>query len=464
VKPEQPFNFNIAVHLVSSDFVVLKQKDKPFAHQDGQVGQRTKVQTELRFTQEELIDVSAIGIGLYYVEPYKPFRIRVYASINNDQTEVKEKFLVFANLNKLSQGSTVKKHKQDETPFPEFIDHSALFFTPKWRGESTSWTRVEAPLTAVGWRIELSEVPREKIFGHNLIVVQREFPALYPEFCQKLLIEARKEKIPIVYESNDNLINVPVYHAQYLLLQKERNAIIDFISAVDFVVAATTPLCERLRMINENVLLLPDFLDVSVWSQEANANSQSRQNESKTRILYVDEEANDHNLQMLAPVLKRLSEKYGDRLAVEILGPTIPSLLRQCANVRWHPKNWTTYFGYANKLSSLGADVAVWPLTDNHFERCKSNIRSLELSWLGVPGIYSPSPSVKNVIQHEMNGFFADNEQEWFDYCSMLIDSHSLRKTIRESAKRTVSKTCTLQGNLKKVADTFNTILRATPV
>ena len=59
---------------------------------------------------------------------------------------------------------------------------------------------------------------------------------------------------------------------------------------------------------------------------------------------------------------------------------------------------------------------------------------------LGIPPVCSNVGTNKDIIKNEINGFLANNEEEWFNHIISLIDNEKLRSTIGKNAKNTIDK------------------------
>lgn len=83
-------------------------------------------------------------------------------------------------------------------------------------------------------------------------------------------------------------------------------------------------------------------------------------------------------------------------------------------------------------------DINLIPLESGIFNDCKSNIKYLEASRMGVPSVASPCAEFKTVISEGENGYIADSEKAWYSALKRLVQSEKLRRYIGENAKKTV--------------------------
>jgi glycosyltransferase involved in cell wall biosynthesis len=91
-------------------------------------------------------------------------------------------------------------------------------------------------------------------------------------------------------------------------------------------------------------------------------------------------------------------------------------------------------------------DLAIAPLEENVFTRCKSDIKFLDYSVLGIPGIYSRGSVYGETIRHLENGYLADNDTEsWIEAFELMLTDDELRRQMSGKAQDYVFSTRTLQ-------------------
>jgi O-antigen biosynthesis protein len=106
----------------------------------------------------------------------------------------------------------------------------------------------------------------------------------------------------------------------------------------------------------------------------------------------------------------------------------------------WHGS--TPVHEYIETVNNLNLDIAVIARRDNYFNRCKSNLKYLEMSMLNVPCVCQSfrdgkSPYDKDIIDG-WNGYLAEDEDEFRNRIEELIRFPDLRKKIRHNAKKYV--------------------------
>jgi len=100
-----------------------------------------------------------------------------------------------------------------------------------------------------------------------------------------------------------------------------------------------------------------------------------------------------------------------------------------------------TAWSEINDLPSRMAafDIALAPLIDCPFNRCKSALKWMQANALGIPGVYSDLPLYRAVCTHGVDGFLA-TPGNWKEPLEALIKDAELRKRISVSGLQNVQK------------------------
>lgn len=113
-------------------------------------------------------------------------------------------------------------------------------------------------------------------------------------------------------------------------------------------------------------------------------------------------------------------------------------------------------------VAELGIGIA--PLADTRFNACKSWLKPLELSALGVPWVASPRTEYERLykyglMQGYVMGDLADNSRRWYQKLDRLRRSEALRAE-RSEAGRQVAETLRLRHHAWRWLDAWETALR----
>jgi len=94
------------------------------------------------------------------------------------------------------------------------------------------------------------------------------------------------------------------------------------------------------------------------------------------------------------------------------------------------------YEEYLGQLSQC--DISIAPLENYIFNEAKSNIKFLEASIVKVPSVCSPRCAFTSIIIDGENALLADTFADWKQALRSLVESAELRKSLAESAYKTV--------------------------
>ncbi len=244
--------------------------------------------------------------------------------------------------------------------------------------------------------------------------------------------EARLYGKPVIYEIDDNLVDpLPPYHPVYnYYCRAIRNLVERSVRKADLVTVSTRALGERFSELNDRVTVVPNTVDFRFVNR-------SRNSTGKTRIGYSGTKTHDGDFEVVLPALKRLAVEYRDRLSLVFMG-YLPEALKGLEGIEEWQYTYA-YSEYLERLGRLGIDIAIAPLTDEHFNFYKSNIKYVEYSASGIAGIYTRCRPYADSVRHEDTGLLVEHtEQAWYEATKTLIEDPFTRKKLAAAAEKDV--------------------------
>ncbi len=336
--------------------------------------------------------------------------------------------------------------------------HKVIFFSLYDERFAIEHLRVTAPYHQAGIEVLQGMVDGEPQYelipGSDAVIIQREFPRNLPVY-EKIHQIANDHYIPIIYDLDDLLFNLPETHPERQAMDYTA-ALLPMLSALmqaDLVTVSTGKLRETLLDFNENIQVLPNYLDDNLWRFKE---PHKPGVDGKPVIIgYMGSASHTPDLEMIAPVLLDLLGHYGERLLVRIWGTELPEALRDHPQVSWTPAPTNNYREFAAYFQQEQADIFVAPLADNLFNRCKSGLKYLEYSALGTPGVYSNLDGYAGLITDGEDGFLAESPAEWKENLVRLIEEPALREQMGAKARHTVEAGWLLSKNIASWKDIF---------
>ncbi len=344
-------------------------------------------------------------------------------------------------------------HEPNRLPMPVFDKNRPLriaVFSMDRPAYACALIRLLHPLGFLGKAVDChwaftshgttATIDMQAVAKADVIVVQRVFPSRETAEIIDGLLRSGK---PIIYETDDLLTEIPEGNSNNTYARENRDYLIDFIRRIDLVTVSTQALVGAYRQHNKRVYVLPNLINETLWVDAQHSFAPVDDTRPVT-IGFAGTTTHSHDLALIESALERVVDKYGERVSFIFMG-CITERLRQLPRVSFH-EFADGYEGYARHLQTLDIDIALVPLADNPFNRCKSNIKWLEYSARGIAGVYSEITPYSSCIENGRTGMLVSNDSDaWFAALDHLIANPRTRQAIARSARDAVRAGYTLE-------------------
>ena len=152
---------------------------------------------------------------------------------------------------------------------------------------------------------------------------------------------------------------------------------------------------------------------------------------SKGTLTYLD---------LIAPVLKKLVAA-GRKIVLHVVSDDVyryAELGHVIVNIPWSAET--------ESEEILKFDLGIMPLYDDEWSRGKCAFKAIQMMAFGIPVIASPVGANREVIQHGVDGYLAQNEREWKNAIIDLSDSVALRRRMGAEARQSVNNKYSLKN------------------
>jgi glycosyltransferase involved in cell wall biosynthesis len=316
--------------------------------------------------------------------------------------------------------------------------------------DSLAVLRVLGPAQKLGVNVirgvHNSQINVEAVRDGDVILVQRDFP-LNLDAYEQVLALARSLGKPVIFDLDDLLFELPENHPDRLRFHFT-DALLPMLQAVmeaDLVTVATPPLREYLLPINQNIAVIPNYLNDDLW--QFNSPLRPDNGEGIIIIGYMGGHSHRPDLLLVLPALLNIAKKYPGEILYQFWGIEPPTELAPYSKVDWCPPGSLLYADFVDYFLTQTADIVIAPLGDNLFNSCKSSIKYLEYGAFGSPGVYSRVQPYSDIITEGEDGFLAATQAEWERYLSNLIESRDLRIRVAQNAQRNIKENWLLSQN-----------------
>jgi len=276
--------------------------------------------------------------------------------------------------------------------------------------------------------------------GADAVLFQRYFPM---EATWPLVEKALGAGIPVLYDTDDNFLDVPATHPMAARLAPVVPYARELLARADLVTVSTPELKRAFSGMARKVAVLPNFLDEKLWGGPL-----QQRREDTVRVVFAGTPSRLEDLEPLLPALDRVKARFGDGMELVFLGVD-PGLAR--ATVLPFQED---YAAYARSLMALAPDIGLAPLADTPFNRCKSPVKWLEYSAAGAAGLYAGLPPYA-AVRHGMTGLVVEDGR-WEEALTGLVEDSAARRRMAGAARGEVL----ARWGLEKGAEAYFTAWR----
>jgi len=239
---------------------------------------------------------------------------------------------------------------------------------------------------------EASDAIQEKLYSafkfFDIIIFQR----IQNKEALALISELKKDypNVKIVAEIDDSIGEVPL--SSHLPWKEHHMWAAEHLYRSDAVICSTEYLANSIKHIigDKPVYVAPNCIDTNTWNPKLKKHSCNR-----FRIGYVGGASHDEDLRIVYRGLKPILDTQDDFEFIIRYGGFKPIWLEDHPLIDFKRVDWHIS-KYPQHLADLCLDIAIAPLRDSEFNRCKSNVKYLEMASIGVPLVASNVEPYKN--------------------------------------------------------------------
>lgn len=212
------------------------------------------------------------------------------------------------------------------------------------------------------------------------------------------LLEKYKEMYPdvlVVAEVDDSVGHVGPSNPHFFQFADHHKWSAQHCVMSDAIIASTPYLGKSLEKFCDNIHISPNCINPETWKFKRVFKPKD---DKMIRVGYVGAASHDEDLLIaykgMLPLLDTNKYKFVIRY-----GGFRPKWLKKHRNIDFKRVSWRLDV-YPQKLADLTLDLALAPLRDTEFNRCKSNLKWVEWSSIGVPLLASDVEPYRNTEGH----------------------------------------------------------------
>lgn len=255
----------------------------------------------------------------------------------------------------------------------------------------------------------------------DVVIAHREINILEFEFLRA----ARQRDIPIIYDTDDLLLQLPEWSLHSIPLA-ERALMKSVLALADRVTCTTPMLKKELERYTDDVQVIPNVI---IPSQPLPVPAKRHYSNQCTLVLA----SSDAQLpEGIVPILYTLLKMF-DFLQCVVIGNIahnfqIPSDRLRCYDTCGEEQ-------FSQLLSGIDNGIGLLPLDDSLFSSCKSPIKFWHYTSCGIVSVASNRAPYAHYIDNDVNGMLLDDTPDaWCTGLSRLIRDHRKRQALLGNA------------------------------
>ncbi len=258
---------------------------------------------------------------------------------------------------------------------------------------SSGYIRIISPLTTEEAYDRLNLVLLENandpaLLECECIIVQRVAIADIKS-AEMLIAKVKHHAIKLFVDNDDAFSMLPVTHPEQVKYRTLDSVMRYVMRNADHVWFSTPNLADLYRQDCVSASIVPNTLDPRLWRNYRSTTPRPSL-VPKFRILYMGTATHDSDFAIVLPALDALFKHKGNCFKVVVIGALSQPPQREWLEIVKPPIGKTLYPKFSRWLSHSGPyDIGLAPLADDIFNSCKSDIKFLDYTALGIPTICS---------------------------------------------------------------------------
>jgi len=262
--------------------------------------------------------------------------------------------------------------------------------------------------------------------------------------------------VPIVMDTDDNVMHVRPSNPGYSGYHPGSDAIMwnkyGVAKVFDAITVSTEDLVKVYGKYNKKIFLLPNNLDVEWW----NKFPKKVYDDGILRIGFIASASHPEGVRIIKEPVVQILKKYPNTKF--LISQIFYEMFRDTEVFdRVEAVPWINLEEWPEKYKDLGIDIGIAPLTDNLFNRAKSNLRWMEYSLQGVPSIVSPVEAY-SCVKDGVDGLVAKEKDDWSRCLEKLVTDKEYRENMGKTALQRIEMEYNIDRNIQLWATTYKDI------
>ncbi|MGE4157836.1 MAG: glycosyltransferase, partial [Planctomycetota bacterium] len=263
--------------------------------------------------------------------------------------------------------------------------------------------------------------------------------------------------IPMVFDIDDDFLNVPDDHIHAHQLLKIRPNVMKLLSISDCVTVTTEELQALYAPHCQRVEIIRNTLNPALWT-----NPRRWTQGGPLVVGYAGSATHEGDLKMVEQVLMDFLDAHKGAVELHLWG-CATDRLQAHPHVRFRESYKGDYHDYARAVQTEPMDIALAPLESLPFNRAKSALKWKEYAVGSIPSIVSRIPAYERVVEEGVTGFICDTPTQWRETLERLVADPALRRKVGEEARRRMTAEYSLEKAVQRWEEVLGSVVRREP-
>ena len=278
------------------------------------------------------------------------------------------------------------------------------------------------------------------VFKYDFVYIHREVTPIGPPIFEWIIAKIFKKKI--IFDFDDSIwVKIASVANPKVAGLKCSWKVANICKYSKTVSVGNDFLAEYARKYCNDVRIIPTVVNTDSYH-----NKLKNQEENNFTIGWTGTYTNLYNLQLIKNVIFELQKKYSFNFL--IIANRDPMLEK----VKYTYKKWEL----ATEIEDLlQMHIGIMPLINSEVELGKCAFKAIQYMSLGIPPVVSPVGANKKVVIDGENGYWANDEKEWYENLEKLITNHQLRTELGTKARNRIIANYSVEANKEKFLKLF---------
>jgi glycosyltransferase involved in cell wall biosynthesis len=272
--------------------------------------------------------------------------------------------------------------------------------------------------------------------NYDLLWVEKEIMPFFPSWFEKILIG----NTPYAVDYDDAQFHVYDYYGSKLTRTLLSQKIDKVMANSKLVIAGNQYISDRAHLAGaKKVEIMPTVIDLDRYSPK----SIGRGSNAAFNIGWIGSPGTSIYLKTIQSAFQALNQKYSSTFTFVGAGNL------KLDNLDLNIKKWQE----STEVEDIQSfDVGIMPLNNTPWEQGKCGIKLIQYMACALPVVGTPIGVNQEIVQHGVNGFQANDLDEWIDYLSKLATDPHLCEVMGAKGREMVESKYCLQVTAPRMA------------